>query len=174
MAVYIPPDDFFEIVKKELRDNATADEQHILWQDQNLSTWMNMLRDMESNGKNALRNWEEEYREEEGKFQRARTIKLPDWQLFCEKHAKRVKDMQRLLQLVRNRKQRLHAYFNENKENNLYTLLETGTSEEVQEALGKLQETQNKIALYQEKQLDYAILWGNALVFGHLKAISYC
>jgi hypothetical protein len=173
-AIFIPSDDLFEIVKKELHNTATAEEEHILWQDRNLSTWMSMLRDMESNGKDALRKWEEEYREKEGVYQRARTIKLPEWQLFCEKHDKRVKDTQKMLQLVRNRKQRLHSYFNEHKENNLYDLLETGTPTEVQEALDKLQETQSKIALYQQQQLEYAVLWGSALVFGHLKAVSYC
>lgn len=174
-AVYIDADHFNEMVKKELNGLADAETVRFLWQDRStLNRWKTVLEEMKETTEELLKKWNAEYSQEEDRFQQARIYKLPEWNLFCEKHDKRMKEARARLKTVKERLAQIWAFFNENKEQELFsTIAPVANLEEVQAAIQEFRERQSRLLEYQEKQTALTELWGAGYNLGANYSI-YC
>jgi hypothetical protein len=152
---------FEALVRKELKGEASYEEETLLWSDPpTIQRWMDLLSEMEKGSQENLKMWEDQYRQEEYKYINARIYRRTEWEEFCANHAQRVSIHREALGRIRVKKAKIYEYFSQNKETRLMQQVLDGSPEQSDDALAKLEEMYAKRLEYERRQSDYAVNWG--------------
>lgn len=165
---------FTEAIKRELQGRATAEDTTWLWKNnQTIHLWQEILQGMDTEAKELLASWEEEFHKKEQLFlARQLHMKKQEFDLFAHTYEKNASDLREQIRQVQIRLARIVDFFTEKKVQRLTSIAMQDTSEEVLSALAQLSERQDRIEQGQARLKDSVENWGWAFYHG-LRTGSY-